>query len=64
LGHVKTWVKMATSECQVREDISEEEVQLENLKVIAHIISKLELILKTVSIFDSSLRHFQSISCH
>lgn len=55
---------MATSECQVREDISEEEVQLENLKVIAHIISKLELILKTVSIFDSSLRHFQSISCH
>ena len=53
---------MATSECQVREDISEEEVQLENLKVIAHIISKLELILKTVSIFDSSLRHFQSIS--
>lgn len=55
---------MATSEYQVREDIFEGEVQLENLKVIAHIISKLQLILKTVFIFDLSLRHFQSISCH
>lgn len=41
---------MATSECQVREDISEEEVQLENLNVTAHTISKLELILKTFHI--------------